>query len=39
MISEYQHLIDLNDYPVAWWKKVVELGEEIQEHRCRSRQL
>ena len=29
MISEYQNLIDLNDYPVAWWKKVVELGEEI----------
>jgi len=29
MISEYQHLIDLNDYPVTWWKKVVELGEEI----------
>ena len=29
MLSEYQHLIDLNDYPVSWWKKVVELGEEI----------
>jgi len=29
MYSEYQHLIDLNDYPVSWWKKVVELGEEI----------
>ena len=29
MFSEYQHLIDLNDYPVSWWKKVVELGEEI----------
>ena len=30
MRSEYQHLIDLNDYPVSWWKKVVELGEEIR---------
>ena len=29
MLSEYQHLIDLNDYPVSWWKNVVELGEEI----------
>ncbi|MBR2283480.1 MAG: aspartate carbamoyltransferase [Ruminococcus sp.] len=30
MQSEYQHLIDLNDYPVSWWKRVVELGEEIR---------
>lgn len=30
MRSEYQHLIDLNDYPVSWWKKVVALGEEIR---------
>jgi len=30
MISEYQHLIDLSDYPVEWWKKIVELGEEIK---------
>ena len=29
MYSEYQHLIDLSDYPVSWWKKVVELGEKI----------
>lgn len=29
MFSEYQHLIDLNDYPVSWWKNVVELGEKI----------
>ncbi|MBR6995897.1 MAG: aspartate carbamoyltransferase [Ruminococcus sp.] len=29
MFSEYQHLIDLNDYPVSWWKSVVELGEKI----------
>ena len=29
MYSDYQHLIDLNDYPVSWWKKVVELGEKI----------
>ncbi len=30
MYSEYQHLIDLSDYPVSWWKKVVDLGEEIK---------
>lgn len=30
MHSEYRHLIDLSDYPVSWWKKVVELGEEIK---------
>lgn len=30
MRSEYQHLIDLNDYPVSWWKNVVELGEKIR---------
>ena len=30
MRSEYQHLIDLNDYPVSWWQKLVELGEEIR---------
>ena len=29
MQSEYQHLIDLNDFPVSWWKNVVELGEKI----------
>ena len=32
MISKYQHLIDLNDYPVSWWKKVVSLGEEIKQN-------
>ena len=30
MQSEYQHLIDLNDYPVSWWKKIIELGEDIK---------
>lgn len=40
MISEYQHLIDLSDYPVSWWKKVISLGEEIKDdpekfaHKC-----
>ena len=40
MQSEYQHLIDLNDYPVSWWQKVVELGEQIKNdpaayaHKC-----
>lgn len=27
---KYSHLIDLNDYPVSWWKEVVELGEKIK---------
>ena len=30
MRSEYQHLIDLSDYPVSWWKQVLDLGEEIR---------
>ena len=30
MQSEYQHLIDLNDYPVTWWTKLIELGESIK---------
>ena len=30
MQSQYQHLIDLSDYPVSWWKKVIDLGEEIK---------
>ncbi len=24
-----QHLIDLNDYPVSWWNKVIALGKDI----------
>ena len=32
MISPYPHLIDLNDYPVSWWKQVVDLGEQIKNH-------
>ena len=30
--TEYSHLIDLNDYPVEWWEKVVNLGKEIYEN-------
>lgn len=43
MQSEYQHLIDLNDYPVSWWKKIIELGEDIKNdpakyaHECEGR--
>lgn len=43
MQSEYQHLIDLNDYPVAWWKKLIELGEDIKNdpvkyaHQCEGK--
>lgn len=29
MNSHYQHLIDLNDYPVSWWNQVIELGQDI----------
>lgn len=29
MTSHYQHLIDLNDYPVSWWNKVIKLGQDI----------
>ncbi|MGN0595358.1 MAG: aspartate carbamoyltransferase [Hominimerdicola sp.] len=26
------NLIDLNDYPVSWWEKLLELGHEIKEN-------
>lgn len=32
MISQYPHLTDLNDYPVSWWNKIVELGADIKQH-------
>lgn len=35
MQSEFQHLIDLSDYPVAWWTKLTELGEEIKNDPAR----
>lgn len=40
MTSEFQHLIDLNDYPVIWWNGVLSLAQEIISnpkyfsHRC-----
>ena len=30
--SNFIDLIDLNDRPVSWWKKVIELGAEIAGH-------
>lgn len=30
MFSQYQHLIDLNDYPVNWWNGIIELGADIK---------
>lgn len=24
-----QHLIDLDDYPVSWWNRVIALGKDI----------
>ncbi len=32
MQSEYQHLIDLSDYPVSWWKQILDLGVKIKEN-------
>ncbi len=32
MVPNYQHLIDLNDYPVSWWNKLLELGKDIYRH-------
>lgn len=32
MNSQYQHLIDLSDYPVSWWNKIVALGQDIKNH-------
>ena len=33
--SKYAHLIDLNDYPVEWWNKVISLGASIYAHSQR----
>ena len=30
--THYSHLIDLNDYPVEWWNKVINLGATIYHH-------
>lgn len=32
MLSQYPHLIDLNDYSVSWWNKLIELGHDIRLH-------
>ena len=32
MRKQYSHLIDLNDYPVEWWNKVISLGASIYAH-------
>lgn len=43
MYSEYQHLIDLNDYSPSWWEGIVRLGEEIKNdpakfaHECEGK--
>lgn len=29
MISQYTNLIDLNDHPVEWWNKIIELGRKV----------
>lgn len=30
--QKYSHLIDLNDYPMEWWNKVISLGASIYAH-------
>ena len=37
MSTNFQHLIDLNDYPVTWWNKVIELGKDIYRYPERYR--
>lgn len=32
METRYPHFIDLNDYPVKWWNKLIQLGAEIYSH-------
>lgn len=40
MTSNYLHLLDLNDYPVSWWEKLLNLSHDIIanpkyfSHRC-----
>ena len=31
-MQRFIHLIDLNDYPVSWWKQLLELGHQIREN-------
>ena len=31
-MDRFIHLIDLNDYPVSWWKQLLELAHEIREN-------
>lgn len=32
MLSEFQHLIDLNDYPVSKWNEIIELAKKIKKN-------
>ncbi len=32
MVSQFRHLIDLNDFPVSWWDKLIELGKDIKQN-------
>lgn len=32
MYSEYQHLIDLSDYPVEWWNGITDLAVDIRKN-------
>ena len=40
MISNFQNLIDLNDFPVSWWDNLISLGKKIKNnpeeyaHKC-----
>lgn len=43
MTSKFSHLIDLNDYPVSWWNRILKLANEIIvnpkyfSHRCEGK--
>lgn len=30
MSKGFPHLIDLNDYPISWWNKIIKLGHDIK---------
>ena len=32
MVSEFRHLIDLNDFPVSWWDELIALGKDIKKN-------
>lgn len=31
MVSKFEHLIDLNDYPTSWWDKIISLAKKMKQ--------